>query len=57
MEHLASVLEDVGQAIIAQKLTEKFTCHNDVLHCHCKVTRLEEAAFVYTHVQPAVKLT
>ena len=29
VEHLASVLQDVGQAIIAQKVTEKFTCHND----------------------------
>ena len=29
VERLASVLQDVGRAIIAQKLTEKFTCHND----------------------------
>ena len=29
VERLASVLQDIGQAIIAQKLTEKFTYHND----------------------------
>lgn len=29
VKHLANVLQDIGQAVIAQKLTEKFTCHND----------------------------
>ena len=52
VEHLANVLQDVGKATVAQKLTEKFTCYKDgEFHCIPKQQSWRKLFHIYsTHV-------